>query len=139
MMIKGAMLFTGIVSVLLCLVVYRRNQKSIINKSFVKLILMVSFWIFSIFLFLQYPNIFWGKLIYIEASIIPILFLKFVNLFPSGKEAIKRKEKYTLYPLAGISILLSASSLIVEKLVKTNWGFTFKLGSLYFIFFIYKI
>ncbi len=137
MLVKGLVLTSVIVNIILCLIVYIRNPKRRINKAFTNLFLVVASWAIGILIFLQSPVILWGKFIYAFASLIPLAFLSFVKTFPQGNQHISKNERYFVFSLTAIFFALSWSSLLLVNVIETDWGYTFALGPLYFSFFLY--
>jgi PAS domain S-box-containing protein len=108
-----------------------------INKNFFLFSFCVASWTFSLSIFQVTGEIFWGKLTYAFASLIPPLFLSFINVFPKTEKKIKI-SKYLIY-LLGIILFFSSffTSLIIVKTLVFSWGFTLELGVFYPLFALY--
>jgi signal transduction histidine kinase len=78
----------------------------------------------------------WGAIFRIPVIFIPPTFLHFAFLF-TNPQGFSQRSKITLYIFYGLSCFLTAlssTSYFIEDLIVHPWGYTFKVGPLYFLF-----
>lgn len=101
------------------LVVYSANKKNQTSVWFFLFVLSVAFWSISMFFFrgsADVPNaIFWAKILYLSATVIPACFLGFSYAFPEGNSFLKPRKSFLIFiPFA----LIAAVSLLPDALIK---------------------
>ena len=112
-------LLVGFIGMVYGLIVYSGNKKNKTNIWFFLLVLSVAFWSISMFFFrssVDVPNsIFWARILYLSATIIPACFLGFSYIFPEDKIFLKSWKNYLIFiPFIFIAVI----SLLPDVLIK---------------------
>ena len=134
-------LFTFLTNIFLGLLVFLKNKKSKLNRSFTWFSLSIAGWILTLFLLYYYQGkylLLIGRLNFLFAALVAFFFFFFAYVFPEKKVVIKPIIRMILklwMIILGVIILLTdfidkQESLIDGKLQTT-------LGDLYFIFAIH--
>ena len=113
-------LFVGSVGIIYGLIVRSGNKKNKANTWFFLFVLSVAFWSISMFFFRSAEgvsgSIFWAKILYLSATIIPACFLCFSYAFPEDEVFLKSRKNYLIFlPF----IIIAIMSLLPEFLVKS--------------------
>lgn len=113
-------LLVGFVGMIYGLIVYSGNKKNKTNIWFFLFVLSVAFWSISMFFFRSSADvpsaIFWAKILYFSATIIPACFLGFSYIFPEDKPFFTSWKNYLIFiPFIFIAVI----SLLPEVLIKS--------------------
>ena len=94
-------LLVGFIGMVYGLIVYSGNKKNKTNIWFFLFVLSVAFWSISMFFFrssVDVPNsIFWARILYLSATVIPACFLGFSYIFPEDKIFLKSWKNYLIF------------------------------------------
>ena len=116
----------------------RKNKASI---AYVFVAWSVAFWAISMVFYRATGienSIFWCKVLYLSASLIPYSFLRFSYLFPYGKFDISRTRRILItLPTLFIIILTFFSSIIEDVIIHPGEEKEIVFGSLYFLYIVY--
>jgi len=118
-----------------------RNNKSSIAYSLATW--AVAFWAISMILYRAAfdigDSLFWCRVLYISAPLIPYAFLRFSYIFPSGKFDISKTKRFLFtIPVLGIIFLVIYSDFIIKDVIFNSGeekGIVF--GPLYSLYIIY--
>ncbi len=132
-----------ILLIILGIFIYRKNSSSKVNRYFSYFILSIFLWVFAL-LFAdtvkEYdPALFWNKMAIIGPSLIVYFFLLFAKVFPTDEGDFKKIYKLILVIPALIIIVLSPTSLNVEKIILRSWGAEVVVGPLYLFLLVYYV
>jgi len=123
--------------------VYRRHARNPINRYFAFFSFAVATWTLSNGLVSTYASSTWGyvwaRLAFASASLIPITFLWFADVFPTSYPHLSRRLVRGLSFLAACSFLLSLTSLMVRGTTSLDDTLQVTYGPLHLPFGIYLV
>jgi signal transduction histidine kinase len=123
--------------------VYKRHTRNPINRYFAFFSFAVAAWTLSNGLVSTYASSRWGyvwaRLAFASASLIPITFLWFADVFPTSHPNLSRRLIRGLSLLAGCSFLLSLTSLMVRGTASLDDTLQVAYGPLHLPFGIYLV
>ncbi|MBI5399499.1 PAS domain S-box protein [Candidatus Saganbacteria bacterium] len=132
--------YAVLANVVLGLMVLFDNPRHELNRSFTLLTWAIAFWSFCIYMLNTSEQIlFWGRLAFIGPAIIPVAFLHFSWLFPRRRWRISRMTFWSFLAPGLLMILLSPSSLIIERVISAPSGLILVRGPVYQLFILYVI
>ncbi|MCK4591302.1 MAG: GAF domain-containing protein [Candidatus Latescibacteria bacterium] len=127
------------------LLVYVKNRKHVVNKLFAVIVFCVAVWIVGNYMVHTHAylrsGILWGKFTFAAASLIPLSFLAFVQIFPEKRKFLWQND-LLIFSFLGISVALLSffSSLIVvsvtvdpKGIIKPQYGPAYPFFALYFL------
>ncbi|MCD6170233.1 MAG: PAS domain S-box protein [Candidatus Latescibacteria bacterium] len=132
-----------VINLSLALFVYLKNRKHSANRFFAIFVLCVAAWTFGNYMAHIHANtqngLLWGRVTFAAASLIPLAFLIFAQVFPD-KRTISLRKSLLAFVFLGISfLLLSFSPLLLVNLtpavqgINTEYGPAYPFFSLYFL------
>ena len=135
-------IIVSLLNLLLGLFVFFRNPKSLINRSFLFIIISILLWSFGMIMyrFSDFESVvFWCKILYLNATFTASTFLLFCSLYPENK--INYKKIYLFYGLL-INLFIIYLTFFTNKIIL---GVDYRIGNenviiwgkLYFIYIIY--
>lgn len=134
-------LFVSSINLTLAFVVYFRNRCALVNRLFAASVFWVVLWTISNLLLHAFAGttngLFWGKVTFAMASLIPPSFLAFAKAFPS--DANFRRDRIVLtFGVVGVAFFgVSFTDLIVTHTSIERQGLTLSYGLLYPVFAFY--
>jgi len=121
---------------------YFKSKKTKVNLAWIIVVLVAICWVVSmIFYRLAGPenSVFWCKILYIVASLIPLALLYFIFLYPEGKWTISRISRILIALLTIFIILLILANKILKDVIirpgqekEIIWGGGYIFYALYF-------
>jgi len=138
------LIIIAIANLILGLFSYFRNRKSKINLTWGVSCSTVVFWTIAMVLYRstdQESSIFWCKILYISATLIPSTLLFFTILFPSEDFSFSKLQKFLIFfPNFIIILLISWPGFIIKDVIwrfgqekEIIWGPGYPLYALYII------
>ena len=138
------LIIIAIVNLLLGLFTYLKNRKSKINLTWSLSCSTVVFWTISMVLYRsadQVSSIFWCKILYISATLIPLTLLFFTFMFPLEKISLSKFQKFLIFfPNSIIILLIIWPGFIIKDVIwhldrekEIIWGPGYPLYILYII------
>ncbi len=125
------------------LFVYLRSPKSSINRYFAFFSFAVAAWTLSNGLVSSYASSEWGyvwaRLTFASASLIPMTFLWFADVFPTAHPSISRRVRDTFSLIAAASFIVSFTPLMVRGTASIGGALQVFHGPLHLPFAIYLI
>lgn len=125
------------------LVFTKTKPRKRINLVFSALAWSSAGWILSVFMIYYFgdtPSIlFWGKMSFATSSIIPSCFLYFSIIFPKEKHIVGPLTIFTIFFPTFIFCTLSFTSMILQDISLSDWGFQTIYGSFHTFFSIYLV
>ncbi len=113
-------LTTGILNLLLGLVIYFRNSKDLVSKSFAVMTIFVGLWSFAAFAFRIIPvesySYLAGYILYVTAAILPQLFFVMTLAFPPISWLNKRILFFVALECLGIVVVTCWPGLVIRSL-----------------------
>jgi PAS domain S-box-containing protein len=124
--------YTIIGTLSLGIFVYLRGRDRKINVSFLLFCTSVAIWAFAVFVY-SFPGwegtaIYWSKFASFVSSLIPVLFLYFVSIFPKEERAPSALRIFFWAIVASVFCVLSFTDLIVKDIIVTEVGAQFVPG-----------
>ncbi len=123
------------------LLIYFKGRKNKASIAYVFVTWSVAFWAISMIFYRatgSENSIFWCKILYLSATLIPYTFLRFSYLFPYGKFNISRTKRILLVlPVIFVVVLVIFSFVIKDVSVHSGEEKEIIFGSLYFLYIIY--
>lgn len=135
-------LIAFVTCVILATFVYFKNPRSNINKSFAILTFLIGIWtLFSVVTALAKTDIeaiFFARLVYIAAVLVPPTFLFFVFSLIGTSHIKKEKNRLRIFYLSsGIFLILLFSPSFIEDVKSTGLTFAIVPGPIYHLFFLF--
>lgn len=115
-----------------------QNWRSRLNQVFCLLTFCVALWSCSVAVFQVTGSMLWGRLAYAFAPFIPPIFLSFVRMFPKYEEKADFSDIF-IYILGLALCGMAFTDLVIREVVELSWGFTLRLGPLYWLFAFYFV
>ncbi len=139
---KNILIAALLANLALIFISYFKSKKTKANKAWVVVIGTVILWIISMIIYRGVGpenSLFWSRLLYISASLIPLFFLHFCFLYPEDKRPIAWKVKWlmVLPTFLIISGVIFPEAIIKEIVIKPLQEKTIIFGPLYFLYVLY--
>jgi len=100
-------------------VAFWRNRTERINSRFFIFVLCIEFWIISMILYrgvlAREQTIFWSRILYVSATMIPIFFLRLAAAFPDSETILTKKRMSVLWVF---SLLIAGVALVPGLLIR---------------------
>ena len=121
-----SLLIVSLINLTLALLVYLK-RRCLVTRLFAFLVSSVAGWAFSLFAtwvtFGGKTNLLWGRVTFTFASLIPLSFLWFAEVFPKGRTLVFRKTLVIFTALGFIFALFSFSPWMVMRVESTEEGY----------------
>lgn len=114
-------LFVGFIGIVYGLIVRSGDKKNKANAWFFVFVLSVAFWSISMFFFRSAESvsgaIFWSKILYLSATIIPACFLGFSYTFPENEVFLRLRKNYLIFlPFIIIAIITLLPDFLIKSI-----------------------
>ena len=133
----------AIANIGLGLFVYLKNPTKQINRHFAFFSLAVAAWTLSNGLVSSYAGsesgYIWARLAFASASLIPVTFLWFSDVFPTSQPYVSRRVLRAFSVVAGVSFVVSFTPLIVRNTLSIGGALQVLYGPLHLPFAIYLV
>lgn len=127
--------FSAIAVILIGIVVYTNNRKSVSHRLFLIVALFLGFWAFSStmsdVMHAPKPAMFWARLAIVGPFYFPAYFLIFTHFFPKPNGTMSNRKAMLIMLPAIIVSLLVFTPFNVERIELKDWGTDFTPGILY--------
>lgn len=143
--IKLILFFSFLVNFALGGIVYLKTNISLnrANLMFSILSWALALWILSVLMIHQFKNtplmLFWGKMSFVAASIIPLSYLYFSLLFPNRNYSISKTKFALLFLPTLFFVVFSFTPFILREVSYIDWGLKTIYGPLHPLFSFYLI
>lgn len=125
------------------LFVYLKNPSKAINRHFAFFSFAVAAWTLSNGLVSSYAGSDWGyvwaRFAFASASLIPITFLWFTDVFPTSQPSVPRRIRSTFSTVAVVSFIVSFTPLMVRNTASLDGTLQVLYGPLHLPFAVYLI
>jgi len=133
---------SAVINLFLGIITYFRNRKNNINFFWFLACMTVVFWTISMIIYrsVDYEHsLFWCKILYISATLIPSFLLFFTFLFPERKTSLSLFQKILIFfPNFFVILLILSNGLVIrEVILHVGEEKEIKWGPFYFLYVIY--